>query len=368
VKPRWPFRRHFVLFLLLSVFACAQLAWWVVFQVEEGARERRMQHDVWTQQIETVRIMLQTNGKSSSEFRAWLAVSFPDLVLSSTGEIAVSDVAQNRLDQTAHRRVRMFAWEGSFFVVILLVGIGYMFWTMQREIVFERSQSIFLAATSHELKTPITSLRIYLETLMDRDFPPAQRAEMLATMQKDLERLTDLIDRLLQTQAIAAHKQHPILRPTNLSDETRTVLEQFTGVFDLKGFQLEVALDRDLYAQADPDRWQIVVKNLLDNAFKYSPQGGVVAVRLKRADSRAHLEVTDSGIGFSKSEGERLFDRFYRVGNEDTPRTRGTGLGLYLVHGIVESFAGKVSAHSPGPGRGATFVVEIPLSAETADE
>jgi signal transduction histidine kinase len=368
VKPRWPFRRHFVLFLALSAFAFAQLAWWVVFQVEEGARENRIQRSVWAQQIETARVILNSSGKSHEDFRAWLAASFPDLALGPSGVIIVNEAAQARLDRTAHARVRMFAWEGSFFILILLVGVGYMYWTMQREIVFERSQTVFLAATSHELKTPITSLRLYLETLMDRDPPPAQRAEMLATMQKDLERLTDLIDRLLQTQAIAAHRQNPILRPTNLTEETRAVLEQLTGIFDLKGFQLEVALDRDISALADPERWQVVVRNLLDNAFKYSPDGGTVAIRLTRTDSRARLVVTDSGIGFSKAESDRLFDRFYRAGNEDTPRASGTGLGLYLVHGIVESFSGKVSAHSPGPGKGATFTVELPLTAEAIDE
>ncbi|RJP78412.1 MAG: sensor histidine kinase [Candidatus Zixiibacteriota bacterium] len=362
-----PSRRHFLLFLLLTLFAFAQLGWWIIFQMEEGARVSRLQEDLWAGQIATARQWLEVHEATYAETWSWLAQTFPDLELQPGGDFAVSEEARQRLDHLARGRVRMFVWEGGFFTLVLLAGVGFMLRTLRREILTERRQSVFLSATSHELKTPITSLRLYLDTLMERDLPPEQKRELMTVMQQDLQRLTDLIDRLLQAQNLSAGRRSASLQLTNLTEETRAALDQYAGVFGLKGCRLDSRLEENLFALADPDRWQVVVKNLLDNACKYSPSGSPLELRLVRAGKQARLEVTDHGAGLEKGDTERIFERFYRADNDATRRARGTGLGLYLARVMVESFGGKISARSPGPGQGSTFIVELPLARGGSD-
>lgn len=370
MKSFWLTRKHFLIFFVLALVAMAQLGWWVIFQVGEGARLRRVQQTFWEQQIELADHWRESHHPSTEEFRLWLGESFPDLELEADGRtVGINSNALAWLDHVAGGRVRMFVWEGIFFTLILGVGIGYVYWMLRREIVMERRQSVFLTATSHELKTPITSLRLYLDTLIDHDVPAAQRADILATMQQDLQRLTDLIDHLLQAQSVIQKKKNhrqikPALDSINLAEETQAVLHQVADRFNRKDVHLRSQLDDHLFAKIDPMRWQTLVTNLLDNACKYSPQGGTVELTLEQNGSRARLRVADEGIGIPKAEFNRIFERFYRSDSNDTLQTGGTGLGLYIVKETIEECRGTVSVESQGTGKGAAFTVEIPLAEE----
>ena len=238
-----------------------------------------------------------------------------------------------------------------------------MFRTLREEIDVEHRQSVFLSATSHELKTPITSLRMYLDTLRERDLPQAQRAEMLETMSVDLDRLHDLIDRLLQAQRVLLPGKALPLETVDISEETVRAVNDLRTRIEFSGkHRLNLDVDYGLFALADPRRWQLIVKNLVDNAAKYSPQGGMIDVYLTRRDEILELIVTDEGQGFTADEGARLFERFYRVGNEDTRTQQGIGLGLYLVRELVQAMHGTVAARSAGLGKGSQFVVRVPAA------
>ena len=365
MKVKRSFPRHFLIFLLLSAFGIAQLCWWVIFQVGEGGRVSREQNQVWQQQMAMARQWAAQAHPAPEQFRAWLS-AFPDLQVAANGTgVEVSRTAIARLDHLARGRMRMFIFEGAFFSLLVGAGVIYIYWTLRREVEFERRQAMFLSATSHELRTPITSLRLYLDTLRERELPPEQKAEAMATMQGDLERLSDLINRLLQAQAVTNPTLKPVLQRTDLAEETRFAIEHVQSLFNHGGCELRVSLESGLFAMTEPDRWQTIAKNLLENAHKYSPQGGKVEIELTRAGNRARLTVKDSGIGLSRTDIERVFERFYRVENEDTRRTRGTGLGLYLVRRIAESFGGHAHASSAGLGKGTTITVEIPLARES---
>ncbi|HEY3296451.1 MAG TPA: HAMP domain-containing sensor histidine kinase [bacterium] len=363
-KPGFP--RHFGVFLLLSAFGMAQLGWWVIFQVREGTRVHREQSHLWEQQISMARQWAAQFNPAPQEFRAWLS-AFPDLEVTPDGQdVQVTGAAKAQLDQIANKRVRMFIFEGAFFSLLVGAGVIYIYWTLHKEVDFERREAMFLSATSHELRTPLTSLRLYLETLRDRELPPAQKTEVLETMAADTERLNDLIDRLLQAQAVTNPARKPLLRMTDLAEETAAAIEHVKPLFDHGGFELRTSLQPGLMAMTEPTWYQTIVKNLLENAYKYSPNGGSVDLELSRAGTRARLVVRDRGIGLDHGEAERIFEKFYRVENEDTRRTRGTGLGLYLVQRMAEAFGGRAHVSSPGLGKGATFTVELPLAAEVA--
>ncbi len=364
-NPKLPFRRHFLLFLMISTFACAQLAWWVVFQINEGKRISRIQHELWSSEMRVAQQYRQV--APPDEFEPWLRHTFPDLEWVAGDHIKLKATAIAELDDVAGQRVRMFIGEGVFFGLLLLGAVLYMYRTLQEEIITEHRQSVFLSATSHELKTPITSLRIYLDTMVERDLPEAQRREMLEIMRADLTRLSELIERLLQAQKVLAGDRKQNFQVIDLSEETERVVRAYLNRIDRNRYSITYDAEFGIQAHADAERWQLVVRNLLDNALKYSISGGAIDVYLTRQFGKARLTVTDQGQGFDPSQAERIFQRFYRVGDEETRETQGVGLGLYLVREIVESFDGTVKAESQGIGKGAKFTVEFPTAEATSD-
>ena len=357
-NPKLPFRRHFVVFTLISFFALAQLSWWSIFQAKEGRRLLETQEGYWQQQI-VVAYVQRSSGDEG--FKEWLDLIFPDLEVASNNTIQVKTAARDKLTNFVNSRTRMFISEGAFFGFIVLIGVLYMLRTLREEIDIEHRQSVFLAATSHELKTPLTSLRMYVDTLSVREFPPPKRAEILETMSVDLDRLNDLIDRLLQAQKVLTPGTGLPFERTDISEETVRAVSDLAHRIEFAGkHQLNVDTEYGLMALADPRRWQLVVKNLVDNAVKYSPNGGMIDVFLVNRNGKIELTVSDEGQGFTPDEGARIFERFYRIGNEDTRRTQGVGLGLYLVREIVHSMKGTVAARSQGLGKGSQFIVTIP--------
>jgi signal transduction histidine kinase len=365
-NPKLPFRRHFAVFAVISFFAVAQLAWWTKFQFDEGKRLAEIQNSHWVQQV---KIAQEYQALHPEFFENWLAAAFPDLELRGDGGIGVRRAALSRLDEIAGERMRMFLAEGLFFGLLVLMGVLYMFRTLREEIDTEHRQSVFLTATSHELKTPITSLRMYLDTLRERELTPEKRQVMLATMSADLDRLNDLIERLLQAQRVLTPGTTLPLERIDISEETARAARELEHRVHFTGkHRLNVDTEYGLFAMADARRWQLVVKNLVDNAVKYSPQGGLVDIYLAKRDGRIELSVTDEGVGFAAEDSARLFERFFRSGREETRSAPGVGLGLYLVREIVTSFKGSVHAHSEGLGKGSRFTVELPSVLGGANE
>ncbi|MBU0692041.1 HAMP domain-containing histidine kinase [bacterium] len=353
-------RKHFLLYLILSAFFLALLVWWIYYQVREGERITTQQEAVWEREIAVAHHWLEEHLTDCEAFRVWLAATYPDLELTELGVVAVRTEARGALRETAGRRVRMFASEGSVLILLLIAAVTYVYWTLRKEILLERRQSTFLSATSHELKTPLTSLRLYLDTLRDRKLSEEKQKEVFEIMGQDLTRLSNQIDELLQAQAVMG-KRRVVLEEIELAKETEAALAQDRVYYERQGFELRMKLEAGLSALADSRQWQLVVKNLVENAVKYSGEARVVEVKLSHSSGRAKLEVTDFGIGIEHAELKRIFDSFYRIGNEDTRSTQGTGLGLFLVRAIVKSFKGTVMAASSGLGRGAIFTVELPL-------
>lgn len=365
-NPKLPFRRHFAVFAVISVFAVAQLVWWTKFQFDEGKRLSEIQNAQWVQQVKMAQ---EYRALHPEFFENWLATAFPDLELRGDGSLGVKRSALSRLDEIAGERMRMFLAEGIFFGLLVLLGVLYMFRTLREEIDTEHKQSVFLTATSHELKTPITSLKMYLDTLRERELSLEKRQAMLATMSADLDRLNDLIERLLQAQRVLTPGTTLPLEKIDISEETVRAVKELEHRVNFTGkHRLNVDTEYGLLAMADARRWQLVVKNLVDNAVKYSPQGGLIDVYLAKRNGLIELSVSDEGVGFSADDSSRLFERFFRAGQEETRSAPGVGLGLYLVREIVSSFKGSVHAHSEGFGKGSRFTVELPAASGGADE
>jgi two-component system sensor histidine kinase SenX3 len=235
-----------------------------------------------------------------------------------------------------------------------------------REIRRNEQHDAFINAVTHELKTPVASIRLYLQTLQTRDIDDVKRQEFYRIMVEDTDRLLGTIEPVLRAARVGAKLRHTRPAPVDLSAIVRDCL----AIARTRHHLPEAALTyRESLASGlaprvlgDEDELKAVVSNLVDNAVKYSGPQVQVAVELEQPETtQATLRVRDQGVGISARELKRIFKRFYRIPGAVAIRVKGTGLGLFIVRSVIARHGGKVFAESEGPGRGSTFTVQLPL-------
>jgi signal transduction histidine kinase len=255
---------------------------------------------------------------------------------------------------------------------LLVAGVVLNTVFLVREVRHNERQDSFLNAVTHELKTPIASIRLYLETLQRRDVPEAQRQDFYRIMLADSDRLLGTVEQVLKAGELGVRHRH----------RDRTLLELAPLVADCIAITLQRHhLPPDaiqlapipgavrLHVRAIPEDLRTAVLNILDNAVKYSPNG--VHIQCSIAIVRyiqVALTVTDTGVGLAPDQLKRIFKRFYRVPGRIAVRIKGTGIGLFLVRSIARQHGGGVSASSPGPNLGTTITLTLPLANPAASQ
>jgi two-component system sensor histidine kinase SenX3 len=255
---------------------------------------------------------------------------------------------------------------GIILFAVLIAGVVLNTVFLVREIRRNERQDSFLNAVTHELKTPIASIRLYLETLQRRPIEEPQRQEFYKIMLSDSDRLLATVEQVLKAGQLGQrHRQ-----------QNRTLISFEPLVADCIAITLQrhhlppdsITLEPTpgairLYIQGIPEDLRTAVINVLDNAVKYSPDG--VQVRCTLAISSytlVTLRVTDTGVGLPSNQFKRIFNRFYRVPGRAVAKIKGTGLGLFLVRNIARQHGGDATATSPGPGLGTTITITLPLA------
>ncbi|MCK6448561.1 MAG: cell wall metabolism sensor histidine kinase WalK [Planctomycetes bacterium] len=224
----------------------------------------------------------------------------------------------------------------------------------------------FVANVSHELKTPLTAIRGFIETVLDDEAMPREtERRFLGRIRDQAGRLTALVQDLLTLARIEAQEQRAELLELDLARSVRETAERFAPIAEQKQIRLDLELgDRPATVRADEEGLRQLVGNLLDNALKYTPATGSVGVRIVTEEEDVRLDVTDTGIGIEPRDQERIFERFYRVDKARSRELGGTGLGLAIVKHLALSYGGTISLESV-PGRGSTFRVRLPLARNT---
>jgi two-component system, OmpR family, sensor histidine kinase SenX3 len=251
---------------------------------------------------------------------------------------------------------------------ILVAGVVLNTVFLVREVRRNERQDSFLNAVTHELKTPIASIRLYLETLRRHEVPEAQRQDFYKIMLADSDRLLATVETVLKAGELGTRRRHE-----------RTLLELAPLVADCVAITLQrhhlpaesiqlapIPLGVRLHVRAIPEDLRTAVLNILDNAVKYSPNGVHIlcSIDIVRYTSVA-LTITDTGVGLAPNQVKRIFKRFYRVPGRNEVKVKGTGLGLFLVRTIARQHGGDVAAASPGPNLGATITLTLPLTNST---
>jgi signal transduction histidine kinase len=270
----------------------------------------------------------------------------------------------NELEKKLHLRWAMIAGEGSVFIVLLLLGIVQTRSAFKKETALTQQQKNFLLSVTHELKSPIASVKLQLETLQKRELEKNMQKEILGSALADTERLDKLVENILMATRIdnSAYVLHR--EPTDLSGFISTGMKQTLAAFNPKQ-RVVLDIEPGIHLGIDRTSFPSILLNLFENAVKYSPANSAITVSLKKQGSRIHLLVKDEGTGISDAEKPDVFRKFYRSGNEETRRTKGTGLGLYIVKYLVEQHGGSIAVKNNVP-QGSIF--EITFGATALDK
>lgn len=249
---------------------------------------------------------------------------------------------------------------GIVFFTLIITGLILNTIFLFREIRRNEQHDAFINAVTHELKTPIASMRLYLETLKTREVTEEKRREFYDVMLKDSDRLLNTVELVLQAGRTRDRKRKLNVATLNLNGILVDSVERIRLRYDLPEDEIEIKTTETVELKGDSEEIQSVFMNLIDNAVKYSNQSKV-DIAVKKTDRKIiEIRIKDSGVGIPPGELKRIFRRFYRVPSRLTQKTKGTGLGLFIVKSIVKKHGGKIRAESEGEGKGSTFIVELP--------
>jgi signal transduction histidine kinase len=252
---------------------------------------------------------------------------------------------------------------GLIFFLVVIAGVVLNTIFLVREIRRNEQHDSFINAVTHELKTPVASIRLYLQTLQSRELDEEKRREFYRIMLDDSDRLLHTIDQVLRAGATGSRLRRIARVRLDLAEIARECVELARMRFHLGPDALEFvdATRSQPIVLGDGDELKAAVWNLIDNAVKYSPSEVRVRVELHEMDNqRLAVRVSDNGVGISPAELKRIFRRFYRIPASVAVRTKGSGLGLFIVRSVARRHGGRAFAESPGAGRGSTFTLLLP--------
>ncbi|MGD9629625.1 MAG: sensor histidine kinase [Pyrinomonadaceae bacterium] len=252
---------------------------------------------------------------------------------------------------------------GVFFFALIITGLVLNTIFLVREIRRSEQHDAFLNAVTHELKTPIASIKLYLETLKSRDVAPEKQQEFYDVMLADSDRLLSTVEQVLSASKTADANKHYEVTELDIAKVIEDSAAIVRSRYNLEQGAIRVSESgRGHIVAGDADELQTAFVNLLDNAVKYSRDDIRVTVKVKESSisNRIDIFIRDYGIGIPSADLKRVFKRFYRVSQGENDRVKGTGLGLFIVRSIIKKHGGTVKVESKGEGRGTTFVVQLP--------
>ena len=249
----------------------------------------------------------------------------------------------------------MILGEGLVFILLLLLGIIQTRKSFRRETRVMRQQKNFLLSVTHELKSPIAAIKLYLQTLEKRDLERPKQIELLQKAIIESNRLDQLVENILVAAQIDNHVLLIQKEKSNLSEFIRNFINEFSDKYSIA---LESEIENDIFLSFDSIAFRSILVNLLENAVKYSHSAPEISVKLWTKSNSIFVSVADQGIGIQDEEKLRVFEKFFRSGNEETRQSKGTGLGLYIVKYLVEHHQGSISIRSNTP-KGSIFELQF---------
>ncbi len=261
----------------------------------------------------------------------------------------------NAIYFTQQRKKAQYVGEGVAFFAIIILAAYFVFRATLRHLKFTQQQQNFMMAVTHELKTPISIVRLNVETLQRRQLKVEHKEKILADTLMETDRLNNLCNNILVTSQLETGKYHCLKEPIDMKEMLEQVSQEFQHRFPDRNINFHSTED-NVVLQGEVLLIQLLLSNLIENAVKYSFKGAIIDLALKTKSNKIILSVADNGPGVQDEEKKLVFDKFYRTGDENKRKTKGTGLGLYLCKKIVQSHNGTISVSDNQP-QGAIFTV-----------
>ncbi len=323
------FRKPLLIFYLVVIYGFASFGWWCYLLLDKN-------HQEFEQQKTILELRHQQEDKAGS-FR--------------------DTERYQEIEDDYYSQIYMIVGEGLVFFLILVAGIYKIRSTFFREIELANQQKNFLLSITHELKSPLSSIKLALQTLGRKDLTEENKHKVVANSLQDTERLEDLVNNILLATKIEEGRYSSEFEIIDLSALVTDVVEKEKRASER---QIDTTIYYDLTVKGDRTALTSVITNLIENAIKYSPPEEPISVTLKERDGNAVLAVADKGKGIPDKEKDRVFNKFYRIGNEDTRSTKGAGLGLFLVKSIMVYHDGTAWIRDNEP-HGAVVKVMMPV-------
>lgn len=259
-----------------------------------------------------------------------------------------------QIEEAKNRKTSQYIGEGMTFLALVVLGAVFVFRTTRKQIRFVQQQQNFMMAVTHELKTPIAVTRLNLETLQRRKLDEEKQQQLISNSLQETNRLNALCNNMLLAAQLESGVDFTTQPELNFTDLVEGCIDDFKNRFPNREIIEEI--EEGVYLKGEDLLLQMLVNNLVENAMKYSPPTSAITVKLVASDDEVLLAVTDEGSGIPDTERKKIFDKFYRVGNENTRSAKGTGLGLYLCAKIAERHNGSISVAHNQP-QGSIFTV-----------
>ena len=254
---------------------------------------------------------------------------------------------------------------GIVFFALIITGLILNMIFLVREIKKNEQQDAFLNAVTHELKTPIASIKLYLETLKTREVETAKREEFYDVMLADSDRLLTTVEQVLEASKTKEKSRELNISKINIGELLVGSADLIRSRYNLENQTVDVSgVGDEIFVSGDFTELKTAFGNLLDNAVKYSEGKPDIDIRtrLRQGGKLLEVRVRDKGVGIAANELKSIFRRFYRVHGDSTQKRKGTGLGLFIVKAIIKKHGGKISARSKGEGKGSTIIVHLPVA------
>lgn len=261
-----------------------------------------------------------------------------------------------KIKEQHKRNISKYISEGTTFLLLILIGAVYIYRSVRRQFKLQRQQQNFVMAVTHELKTPIAVSRLNLETLQKYQLDETKKHKLLQMTLQETLRLDTLINNILLSSQLDGHSYKVSKEDINFSLLAKDVVQQFANRYPDR--PLQPSIEDEVELVGDPLLLKLLVSNLLENANKYSPREKPITIKLYRQNEDILLEVIDEGPGVPDEEKKKVFDKFYRIGSEQTRRTQGTGLGLYLCKKIAADHNATIQVKDHKP-QGSKFIVQF---------
>jgi signal transduction histidine kinase len=318
--PQKQLRRATIVFWVLLLYIIAALIWWLV----SLERQNNVIHSL--QQTE-----IHEKDKGSPAYnQQWQAI-----------------------ERERKRHSRKYVLEGITFLLLILFGAVYIYRLVRLQFQVQQQQQNFVMAITHELKTPIAIARLNLETLQRHKLDETKQQKLMNTALQETLRLDTLINNILISSQLDDDAYKASYEKVDLTEESNSLIRQMSNRYPERSIETDI---EDVFINGDPLLLKLLISNLLENANKYADKGTPIRYSLNQKENVVVMKVTDEGIGIPDDEKMKVFDKFYRVGNEETRRTKGTGLGLYICKKIAQAHKGDIviTDHLP---QGTTFTV-----------